>query len=427
MYHTSYDAAKHTCQGHLSFFDQSDNEDGFFIYRAPAEGGEFERIATLPPEPKAEHGLAYIDETGYGDMTYLVAPYNSSGENRSEPLTLEYDAACPVTGGDGLLSIAGAIDFHNHILTVPVNTDLAYLYVKIADLAWDRIPDQGKFLPGTGSFDLSSYVDARIEQFAATDFEVNYEVWGWVDQKVQKLGTVKETIHRTILLVCSKGVGQCSGSGAGSGWVTDLEMPEDIPLSPDYALEFYWDTGIKKKIKSSRIDLGGSSGQYGYLNDKTSRLALWTVDWKGESDQHFVVHPAAYLYDPKQPLAYGDWDYGHYTYTTNWFMKDAKESSPFLMTLQAGFNNSNNSKLPLSNLVTLRYRNQKPAPPTTTLAPEIPSLYDLKLQNYTAPLLPHDEDWGCVIITNTAGGYTLGQKVCPSDYEPPVGQSGGQP
>ncbi len=456
MYSTSYDAQTRTCRAYLNFLDQSDNEDGFLIYRAPASSGQFERVASLSPNAVSGSSVVYYDSGGFGDMTYLVAAFNTAGENRSQPVTLEFDARCadavsPITSE---LFVTGQISYSQGFVSIQLPTDLAYLYVKIAELPWERIPEQGKFLSGTGVFDLDSYLESRIEQYAGVDFEVYTEVWGWVNGAVQKIGAVKKTIHRSVLLVCSRGAGQCTGSGPGSGWVTDLQLPEDIPFPEQYHLEFAWQTGNTQKLKNYKIDVRGVTGQFGSLNSQPGRISLDWKNWKDSADWAFSLRPAAYLYNPEKPFEMGKWGYAGSSYSSNFFMKDAAPGSPFILTVQVLPETSNNSELPKSNLVTLRYRNQKPAPPPPTLAPNLPSLYDLKLDHYQAPLLPHDADWGCVIITNTtyrmSGSginmmsdfpkdpqgcsdplsatcngkakdilYGIGQRICPAGYNPP--------
>ena len=456
MYSTAYDSQTQTCRAYLNFLDKSDNEDGFLIYRAPANSGQFERIASLAPNAVTGGSVVYYDTSGFGDMTYQVAAFTSVGENRSQPVTLEFDARCaaavPPIASE--FTISGAITYHHGLISFQLPTDLAYLYVKIEGLPWERIPEQGKFLPGTGTFDLDSYLESRIEQYDGVDFVVTSEVWGWVNGAVQKIGTMKETIHRTVLLVCSKSLGMCSGSGPGSGWVTDLQLPEDIPFPEGLSLEFAWQTGNTQKLKEYKIDVRGVSGQFGSLSGQLSRLSLGWKHWESSADWVFGLRPAAYLYDPQKPLELGKWGYAGSSLETNFFMKDAVPGSAFILTVQVIPETSNNSEVPVSNLVTLRYRNQKPTPPAPTLAPDLPSLYDLKIDHYQAPVLPHDADWGCVIITNTTyrmSGpginpfsdfsqdpqgcsdvlsatchgkakdilFGIGQRVCPTGYSPP--------
>jgi hypothetical protein len=354
------------------------------------------------------------------------------------------------------LVVTGQVDYNEDgTLKLPAGASLAYLYVSTDIGVWERIPEQGKFLKWVGKFNVNEYVDGLIVSNPATSLHLIIEVWGWVGSQVQLLGTIERNIHRSVLMVCSKGGGQCGNFGPGSGWVTDLELPDTIPLSKALEYEFAWNTGQTADPHSYQLFVDGTTNLSftEQVNPSLKRISVMDIPWNGAQEQKFTRSPAAYFANPAETLDMGHWQYGYFDFISNYFMYNFNPGTPFVMTFQVLPETNPSVKGPKSNRVTLRYRNDKPAPTPVTLASELPSILDIKLINYNPPILPHSQDWGCVIILNTTyepygpgigsidfladskncwdpfSGtcnskkknvlFGIGQRVCPVDYVPP--------
>lgn len=61
----------------LSWVDNSDNEEGFRVYRAQGVGGTFTEIAVVGPNV-----TTYTDPLGGPGFCYRVTAYNSAGESQ---------------------------------------------------------------------------------------------------------------------------------------------------------------------------------------------------------------------------------------------------------------------------------------------------------------------------------------------------------
>ncbi len=180
------------CTVELSLFYlwKSGQVDGFFIYRS-REGGDFERIVTLPPfngDYEDDESWAFEDTDQYGVVSYYLSAFNVYGEKAGPPKTLLLDQT-QCTSDRFSLATNPKIDELGD-LVLPINVDTAYLYVQINDSQAIRVPEGDRmFLPGSGvKFNLNTYLDNMLEIRHLTDLNVHMEIWGWQGARTDLCG-----------------------------------------------------------------------------------------------------------------------------------------------------------------------------------------------------------------------------------------------
>ncbi len=200
------------CTVHLVIQDNSQNEQGFIVYRSGASN--FEHLATLGPNKKAS--FSYDDPVQMsGALQYYVSSFNSAGEAQSDIVPIQVaNGAC---GGSNGASDPN-LQYMNGILSVAPGTELAYLYASLDDGPWHRLPEGDEFFtPTGGKLDLSGYLEPLLKAYPQARI-ADLDVWGWVGGEVKDLGPLTITLDRTSLEYCILSPAPCSGDVAGTMW-----------------------------------------------------------------------------------------------------------------------------------------------------------------------------------------------------------------
>lgn len=175
------------CSVKLILQDNSDNEDGFFIYRLAPGSLSFERIATLDAHASTDI-FAYLDPVWLGNWLYYVTAFNTKGESPpSEMATIHSDELgifCPPAS-------APQLTLSNAKLTPTEQVDKAYCYVSINGGSWTRIPPSPDFLlpDSIGAFDMSPWFNTLPPDTTMLDLEC----WGWQGDTLTYLGEAQQT------------------------------------------------------------------------------------------------------------------------------------------------------------------------------------------------------------------------------------------
>lgn len=203
------------CTVHLVIQDNSQDEEGFIVYRSGASN--FERLATLGSNKKAS--FSYDDPVqASGALQYYVSSFNSAGEAQSDIVPVQVaDGTCG--GSDGASD--PNLQYINGILSVAPGTELAYLYTSLDDGPWHRLPEGDEFFtPTGGKLDLSGYLEPLLKAYPQARI-ADLDVWGWVGGEVKDLGPLTITLDRTSLEYCILSPAPCSGDVAGTMWTKE--------------------------------------------------------------------------------------------------------------------------------------------------------------------------------------------------------------
>lgn len=418
----------------LSFFDSADPavdktkfEDGFFIYRSQ-DGAAFQRIATMPPVDytvtwKYYHGYKLADQ--HGVVTYIISAFNSAGETASAPVTLDLNPVGCKNPERGLGSMGG-IRLENGDLVLPYGLDLAYLYLSVGDSSSIRIPEGHRmFQPKSGvKLNIFDYLSEKMPAFTAADFTLQMEVWGWVGSELKFVGTFTDTIHRSLLLVCSQeGAGACT-SGGGT-WLTQGNFSDLKPVN-EQVYEFKWVTTSLSEADEICVQVAADP----YPDDNLWHMGFKPISsgcyyYDGKEDVHgsegvFTENMQSLLYNPvpADELGWGKGD-NMDDYGSNWFAQQVPPDTPFTLyfrvyprMVQSGYNR-------MTNTVTLHH-DTPPAPSELPpLASPYNSLYGVEIlrDTYEPPLFQTDDKWGCVIVEeDPTGHFSPGKEICPPPY-----------
>ena len=411
----------------LHYLTYADLEDGYFIYRS-REGGDFERIVTLPPYGASNSdsdSWTVEDPDQYGVVSYYVSSFNVYGESAGTPKSFLLDQTNCISGHFGLTTNPKIDELGD--LVLPFNVDTAYLYLQINNSQAVRVPEGDRmFLPGSGvKFNLDRYLDNLVETIQYTDLNVHLEIWGWQGADLIYVGDLDRSVHRTILTVCSvEGEGGCTDGGVGE-WVREMNILPNflIPLN-EQKYEIRWQTSSLSE--TDKICLAIANDFYGPgLTD--ANPTLLKICYFSTAKEGFVGgNEGTYLLDLEK-LLYPDGDpsippySGHpgdnYQYPD--FALDYPMGEPFQLAArvlsvmdESGFND-------ISNTVNMHHLTQYEKPDLPPLASNVPSLYDIEIleDTYEPPTYEIRSKWACVIIDDDPSGqFSPGEEVCPLTY-----------
>lgn len=194
------------CDVKLVISDRSNNEIGFFIYRADAISHDFKRIATLDA-----HGgttlFGYVDQQMFGHVTYYISSFNKWGESPSKYVKVEIEN--PVCATPDWT----AIGIQNGKLKVKEPVEKVYCYLSVNNGPWTRIPpNQNAFLePKNGEFDMSDYLKKLAPTKAGDTVKLALQCWGWKGNTLVYLGETETTIKKGLVQIDLGKVGQLVG------------------------------------------------------------------------------------------------------------------------------------------------------------------------------------------------------------------------
>jgi len=410
----------------LHYLTYADQEDGYFIYRS-REGGDFERIVTLPPygaSNKDSDSWTFEDNDQYGVVSYYAATFNVYGESAGAPISFLLDQSKCISGRFGLATNPKIDELGD--LVLPINVDTAYLYVQINDSQAIRVPEGDRmFLPGSGvRFNLDTYLDNLVEIKELTDINVHMEIWGWKGAELIYVGALDRYVHRTVLTVCSvEGEGGCTDGGVGE-WVHEMTILGDfiIPLDQQ-KYEIRWQTSSLSE--TDKICLAMANDFYGPgLTDSNPTLLkmCYTSTVKegivGGNEGTYLLDLGKILYHGGDPI-YPNYSGPGENYQYPDFAQDYPRGEPFSLSVrvlsvmeESGFNDISNTV----NMHHLTPYGESDEPP---LASEVPSMYDIEIleETYQPPSYEIRSKWACVIIDeDPSGQFSPGQEVCPLTY-----------
>lgn len=140
------------CTATLTWRDKSNNESGFYIYRADLGSPDFHKVG---PQPLGQNdvraALTYTDTHVFGMRDYNVAAFNGAGEAASRIVRVMIPL-CPQVGAVQMLEIEA------ESMSVSAQTEQAYCYIALeGQRPFERVPtEQSEYLHSTGQRGNSS-------------------------------------------------------------------------------------------------------------------------------------------------------------------------------------------------------------------------------------------------------------------------------
>jgi hypothetical protein len=176
------------CDTNLLIQDNSDDEDGFYLYRLDPTSTGFQNVAALDKHA-GQGAFAYIDpglETGA--HTYYVTSHKGGVESASNLVNL--------TVPPGQCMAPLAFGLQDALLTTTKAVDKVYCYLSVNGGPWERIPPGSNtfIYPSAGGFDLSDYLNNLISPPPAGGVTLELECWGWSGDTLVYLGYLKKEV-----------------------------------------------------------------------------------------------------------------------------------------------------------------------------------------------------------------------------------------
>ena len=409
----------HPCHPMIQIEQTSKNEDGFFVYRSGGGDATLKRIGAVDKPDPGYAGGTYTDmEKISGIFTYVASAYNSKGENFSGPLVVDL-SKCDYTPVSSKYvteeTTTGGVTLVNGVLTLPSSVDLAYLYVGINNVFWQRVPPgSSNFLSGSGyQFNLDSYLAGLIGQIDDTDLAISIEVWGWQGGQVGMVGSYSANLHRVVLAICTAmGENQCVGLGGSSTWGREVVLSPDIPVEQQsYNLRISMSPALNAEDLQYRVAVIGVGGGYDI------ELTKWLFcDYNvGKCGDVATLHAGGTVYLPFSMGNYYNLDAANMEYDISQYYGYNK---PFTVRIRVTPVDQQGNPGAASDTVLLHYLNPVEAE-DLPLASNLPSLYTVQImpETYQPPIFLNTINWGCVIVQNNYGDYYQGEAICPPDLD----------
>ena len=401
-------------------------EEGYFIYRS-RDGGEFERIATLPPwtDGSLNGSLNVYDKDQYGLVTYYASTFNLYGESAGPPITFPLDNLnCPGSRPQGNVPI---ID-QNGDLQLPYNLDAAYVYVQINDSKAVRVPGGDRmFLPGSGEkFNLDRYLNSLVDDLNTPDLRIHLEVWGWQGGNLVYAGQLDRNVYRTLLQVCSvEGEGGCTNGGSGE-WVGAMTIvPNSVLPLDQQKYELRWrSTALSETSQVCLAIVEGDFTGPGFSDRKRTVLKVCYYPksllgaYVNENEGIFLLDLGEVLY-PEGPTKYPPYSGQEKDYQDPDFQKAWPMGDPFSLAIRVLTIMDESVYTGVSNTVYMGHLSSHTEGTLPPLASQLPSLYDIEIleQTYQPQTYEIRSKWACVIIDeDPSGWFSPGQEVCPLTY-----------
>ena len=217
------------CDVTLTIQDNSDNEDGFFVYALPESSVSFKRITSLQAHT-GSGSLSYTIQNQHGHVEFYVSAYNTSGESASAPASVDVSSPqCNPSPAD-----TGGLKYQGGFLTMPDNIQLAYFYASVNGDVWQRVPADHQFLqPSAGQVDLRPQIKQLLGQQSTG--EADLDVWGWKQEQLVHVGQIHISINFASLAICD--LSDCNGDMGSTHWVTQAVVGSD---QADTLRNFTW-------------------------------------------------------------------------------------------------------------------------------------------------------------------------------------------
>ena len=202
--------------------DNSNNEDGFNLYRLDPNSQTYKRIATFSANSNTTLPIKYDDSNLFGTFSYYVSSFNALGETPGKIFNATITTpSCQTPFWIGQLTLypntsLPLIPFQPNLVA---KYDKAYFYLEINNQPWGRVPqDPNQFLAlKDGILNIDEQIQARIPPPVQGDATLNIDAWGWQNGKLVHIGkfTRKMSASKNIDLVNPK-LEICSDSAAQS-------------------------------------------------------------------------------------------------------------------------------------------------------------------------------------------------------------------
>ena len=170
------------CAAALSISDESDNEQGFNIYRLNPGAMSFSKLTSLPAH-EGNEALSYQDSNLFGLYSYYVAAFDAAGEAASNLVSLNIvDSNC-----------AGEPTTINDLGFLTASVEDYYLYVSVNDGDWRRFPaDDFIYLKKSQGLDIGAVAQSLAPNFVG-DISMSGEVWGLLNGRAILLGVFEKS------------------------------------------------------------------------------------------------------------------------------------------------------------------------------------------------------------------------------------------
>lgn len=179
------------CAASLSIKVQSDNEQGFRVYRSSVANPGWIQVGLLAAQSDSEW-IAFEDANISGHYVYYVSAFNANGNSSSN---FQYVQVDPSSCGPS----ANQFPVYNisfSSLTPKVPVENMYCYKSIGELGLERYPVEGFIPVSNEGFDLSEEV-AKVVLNSGNGDQVNPEAikvflhcWGWNGGSLIDLGSL---------------------------------------------------------------------------------------------------------------------------------------------------------------------------------------------------------------------------------------------
>jgi hypothetical protein len=177
------------CGVDVFWYDNSENEDGFRVYRFSSRPRfRMDLLEMLGPSAGSGGRLRYTDTAPpRGDFFYAVAAYNAGGETWSAPSPTHTSEGCR-TEFVGLAAVVEALS-----METADGYDRLYCYASLADAPFERVPHGAlSFITrGAAGWDIASYFageNKRPVYVYGDNLNIAVECMGWQGEELINLG-----------------------------------------------------------------------------------------------------------------------------------------------------------------------------------------------------------------------------------------------
>lgn len=169
------------CAAELKIGDQSEDEQGFNIYRLDPGDISFKKIATLPAN-QGNTVQTYQDVNLYGAYQYYVEVFNGSAFALSDLASISViDADC-----------VGTQVKIDSLAFIPVSVEEYYLYIMVNGGDWRRFPaDEFTYLKRSDNLDFNQIVPKLVPGMVGK-ITLKGEVWGLLGETATLLGSFEK-------------------------------------------------------------------------------------------------------------------------------------------------------------------------------------------------------------------------------------------
>jgi hypothetical protein len=284
------------CTVHLIFRDNAENEKGFYIYRRSGLYA-LDRIAILDPNSENDT-QEFIDKNQSGLLYYYISAFNAAGESPSNPVSVDMDQSCQEQAAEN-----PGLDFdkETNTLTLPAETDLAYVYLRGNGSDWMRVPSNpNEFFENKGtSVNLTDAINL-LPILPPVDNDValiEIEAWGWQGESIVYLGTLTRDIYSfedTVLQIC---MDECPESEMLEGAWEDYEV--SFAPGDDHPWQFSF-RSVNKALHASAANVVLQISAVPFSSDDSLMEGATTISKSYDAVVQNII------YDPDDPQKYGD-------------------------------------------------------------------------------------------------------------------------